>query len=147
MLEIAIVYILAKNLGNKVAAKGHKRFGYQLMLVALWIGGEIAGAVVGIVLQLAMRGGTVVQEERGFSWIGYLCALAGAAIGAFIAFAIANSLAPVQNDADFYEIDERRRDDDVRRAWRASEDRPLPDGDQIQQERPTPHREEDRIQE
>ena len=45
MLEIIIVYMLAKNIGNKVAAKGHKRFGYQLMLVALWIGGEIAGVM------------------------------------------------------------------------------------------------------
>jgi hypothetical protein len=146
MLEIAIVYILAKNIGNKVAAKGHKRFGYQLMLVALWIGGEIAGAIFGFVLQMVMAGGVAAPEERGFPWLGYLCALAGAALGAFIAFAIANSLAPVQDDADFYEIDERRRDDEVRRAWRASEDRPLPDADQIQ-ERPVSRQEEDRIQE
>ena len=146
MLEIFIVYRLAKRIGDKVAAKGHKRFGYQLMLVALWIGGEIAGAVVGIVLQLTMQGGPAVEEARGFHWMSYLCALAGAAVGAFIAFAIANSLAPVQDDADFYEIDDRRRDDEVRRAWRASEGRPLPDGDQIQQ-RPASRLEEDRIQE
>jgi membrane protein DedA with SNARE-associated domain len=146
MLEIFIVYRLAKSIGDKVAAKGHKRFGYQLMLVALWIGGEIAGMVVGIVLQLAMAGGVAEESETGFPWMAYLCALAGAALGAFIAFAIANSVAPVQNDDDFYQIDERRRDDEVRRAWRTAEDKPLPDGDQIQQ-RPALRSEEDRIQE
>jgi membrane protein DedA with SNARE-associated domain len=146
MLEIFIVYRLAKSIGDKVAAKGHKRFGYQLMLVALWIGGEIAGMVAGIVLQLAMAGGAGAEEEAGFPWMAYLCALAGAAIGAFIAFAIADSLAPVQDDADFYEIDERRRDDEIRRAWRTSEDKPLPNDDHIQG-RPASRREEDRIQE
>ncbi len=145
MLEIVIVYMLAKNIGNKVAAKGHKRFSYQLMLVALWIGGEIAGAVVGIILQLVMTSGAGVEEEPGFPWLTYVCALAGAALGAFIAFAIANGLSPVTADADFYEIDERRRDEDVRRAWRASDDRRLPESDQIQ-DRPNT-RQEDRIQE
>ena len=146
MLEIIIVYVLAKNIGNKVAAKGHRRFGYQLMLVALWIGGEITGAIFGFVLQTVMAGGVAAPEERGFPWMGYLCALAGAVIGALIAFAIANSVAAVQDDEDFYQIDERRRDDEVRRAWRAAEDKPLPNGDQIQ-EPPISRREEDRIQE
>jgi hypothetical protein len=78
--------------------------------------------------------------------VGYGGTLTGAVIGALIAFAVANSLAPVQDDEDFYEIDERRRDDDIRRAWRASDDRPLTNGDQIQ-ERPGSRQEEDRIQE
>jgi hypothetical protein len=146
MLEVIIVYFLAKNIGNKVAAKGHKRFGYQLMLVALWIGGEIAGAVVGLALQIMMAGATAPEDDAGFPWMGYLCALGGAVIGALIAFAIANSLTPVQNEDDFYEIDERRRDDEVRRAWRASDDRLLPEGDQIR-ERPTSRQQDERIQE
>jgi hypothetical protein len=146
MLEIVIVYVLAKNIGNKVAAKGHRRFSYQLMLVALWIGGEITGAIFGFVLQAVMANGVAAPEEQGFPWLGYLCALAGAVIGALIAFAVANSLAPVQNDDDFYEIDERRRDDEVRRVWRAGQDKPLADDDHIQG-RPASRRDEDRIQE
>jgi hypothetical protein len=52
----------------------------------------------------------------------------------------------VKDDADFYEIDERRRDDEIRRAWRTSEDKPLPNDDHIQG-RPASRREDDRIQE
>jgi hypothetical protein len=140
MLEIIIVYMLAKNLGNKVEAKGRKRIGYQLMLIGLWLGGEFTGAIFGSILQQVMGAGS------GFPLMAYLCALAGAAIGAVVAFAIVNGLPSVENDADFYQVDERRRDDEVRRAWRATEDRPPADGDQIQ-ERPVSRREDERIQE
>jgi hypothetical protein len=146
MLEIVIVYMLAKNIGNKVEAKGRKRFSYQLLLVALWIGGEIAGGVIGFILQAAMAGGVAPDDDNGFPWMGYLCALAGAALGAIIAFAIANNASPVQDDADFYEIDERGRDEDSRRVWREANDRPIANGDQIQ-ERPATRREDDRIRE
>ncbi len=145
MLEIIIGYVLAKNIGNIVAAKGHRRFGYQLMLVTLWIGGWITGAVFGSLRQQVITD-AAAQEGSGFPWLCYFCALAGATFGAFIAFAIANSLKPVENDEEVYEIDEGRRDDEVRRAWRAAEDKPLTEGDQIQ-ERPATRRGENRIKE
>ena len=146
MLEVIIVYMLAKNIGNKVEAKGRKRFSYQLLLVALWIGGEITGGVIGIILQAAMAGGVAPEEDAGFPWMGYLCALAGAALGAVIAFAIASNASPVQNDADFYEIDERGAMRSFAAVWREANDRPLANGDQIQ-ERPAVRREDDRIRE
>jgi len=142
MLEILLVWTLAKKIGNIVQNKGHARWGYQLLLVVLWIGGEVAGGIVGAIAQ---EGGG--QGEKGFPCMAYVCALVGAAIGAGIAFAIANGLANVKTDADFYQEDnyDRRRDDEVRRAWRTPEERPA-DTDAYQ-ERPTGRPADDRIQE
>ena len=142
MLEILLVWALAKKIGGIVAAKGHSRFGYQLLLVALWIGGELAGGVIGVLVQGAAGG-----EEQGFPCMAYICALLGAAAGAGIAFAIANGLANVKTDADFYRDDnyDRRRDEEVRRAWHAPQDRP-PDSDAYKSP-PAEREPDDRIQE
>jgi hypothetical protein len=70
MLQIIIVYVLARNIGNKVAAKGHRRFGYQLMLVALWVAGELVGGVIGMVLYQAMTLRDLGDEQPGFPWWG-----------------------------------------------------------------------------
>ncbi len=107
MLEIFLVWALAKKIGNIVQNKGHTRWGYQLLLVVLWIGGEVMGGIVGAIVQ---EGGD--QGESGFPLMAYVCALVGAAIGAGIAFAIATSLANVKTDADYYQDDDydRRRD-------------------------------------
>ena len=69
MLEILLVWTLAKKIGNIVQNKGHARWGYQLLLVVLWIGGEVAGGIVGAIAQ---EGGD--QGEKGFPCMVYVCA-------------------------------------------------------------------------
>jgi hypothetical protein len=50
MLEIFIVFRLCRALGNKLREKERSPLGYQFLLVASWIGGEIMGAIVGFVV-------------------------------------------------------------------------------------------------
>jgi len=78
MLEIFLVWRLAVRIGNQAAQKGFKKFGYQLMLVVLWICGELLSGVLGYV---------ILGEANSF-WITYILALLGAAFGAGIAFLI-----------------------------------------------------------
>ena len=139
MLEVILVWVLAKKIGGVVEAKGHTRIGYQLMLVAFWIGGEVAGGIVGAIVQ---SGASVGDGEQGFPCMVYICALLGAAAGAGIAFVIANGLANVKTDADLYRPDDyaRDRDEEIRRAWRAPQDRPGDGGDY---QRPPNEREPD----
>src|SRR5947209_6026754 len=95
MLKILILIGLARRLGAKVAEKGHKKLPYQLLLWFLWFGGEIVGAFLGAVVEVGLTG-------REPTILTYLFALGGAIVGAVVAFAIANSLAPVHRDDDFY---------------------------------------------
>jgi hypothetical protein len=97
MLEILLIIMLAKKIGAIVADKGYSRFPFQLMLVALWVGGEIVGGVIGYVVAAASSGR---GDEPTF--FVYLFALGGAAAGAIISFVIANSLRAQKTDEDFY---------------------------------------------
>jgi hypothetical protein len=92
MVELFILYSLAKKLGDQAEAKGRGRFGYQLLLWLFWFGGEFCGAMFGGAL--AAGGG---DGEPNMILV-YACALIGAVVGAFIAFAIVGSL-PDRNDA------------------------------------------------
>ncbi|MEO6392595.1 MAG: hypothetical protein ABIP75_12135 [Pyrinomonadaceae bacterium] len=86
MLEILALIHLTRRIGEIVAEKGRKTFGYKLMAVALWIGGEFVSAVLG----------AVIAQVMGWpSAIAYLFALIGAVIGAGIAFLIAKQLPPL----------------------------------------------------
>ena len=89
MLEIFLVWRLAVRIGNQAAQKGFKKFGYQLMLVVLWICGELLSGVLGYV---------ILGEANSF-WITYILALLGAAFGAGIAFLIMRLL-PKQSLSD-----------------------------------------------
>jgi hypothetical protein len=82
MLEILLLIYLCKHVGRKLRDKGRSPGMYQFLLVALWFGGEIFGAIVAVAV-LGLEGAG-----------GYLGALVGAPGGATIAFVIANSLPP-----------------------------------------------------
>ena len=133
MLEIIVVFVLARKIGKIVADKGRKRIGYQLMLVGFWLGGEFMGALVGAFIQAASGG----PAAREFSWPVYICALLGAATGAGIAFAIANSLPPLREDDDFYrgpgpgDYDGRDFDRNYGREWQRPDDQPPRGGEHI----------------
>ena len=83
MLEILAVLALMSYVGRIVAKKGYAKGKYQLMTAGLWIGGEIAGAVIGLLIT-----GSYSSPGLGV----YAIALIGAAIGAAIAYAHANNL-------------------------------------------------------
>jgi hypothetical protein len=96
MLEIAILYVMSKNIGDIVQAKGRMRIGYQLLLWLFWFGGELCGAFAGGALSVAGGG-----DEPNLILV-YGCALAGAVVGAVLAFAIAKGVPSLKADDDFY---------------------------------------------
>jgi hypothetical protein len=86
MLELIVIYVLCKKIGEILRGKGRNPLGYQVLTVLLWFGGEIAGAFVGILVEAIRQGGAV---EGGLNLFVYLFALGGAAVGAAISLAIA----------------------------------------------------------
>jgi len=86
MLEIIALVALTRHIGKMVEAKGHKPGKYKWMTVGLWIGGEIAGAIVGAIFAAA--------SDTGECLI-YIVALLGAAAGAVAAYLIAKNVAPL----------------------------------------------------
>ena len=47
MLEIVPIWIYGKRLGETAEDKGNKSWPFRLTFAAMWIGGEIIGAIVG----------------------------------------------------------------------------------------------------
>ena len=94
MLEIILLVMLCKRIGQIVRAKGLGAAKYQWATVGLWFGGEIAGGIFGGVIASA-------AGSDGFPLLAYVTALAGAALGAWGAYAIARSAAPAQGPAGF----------------------------------------------
>jgi len=86
MLEILALIGLTKTIGKIVEGKGYKSGGYKLLTVLMWFGGEILGAIIGA---MVAEGGESAQ------CLTYLFALAGAGLGAFGAYSIANSLTAI----------------------------------------------------
>jgi hypothetical protein len=154
MLEIILIIVCCRKIGQIVETKGRTKIGYQVMLVGFWIGGEICGAIVGAVLDVGMR----EPGQRGFSCLAYICALVGAAVGAGIAFAIANGLTPIPRDDEFYRgpddrFDIRRpeyRRGGADRGWPDAGPRLPADADQITDrpaQPPVERRDDDRVTE
>ena len=86
MLEVLLLVFLGKRIARMMRNKGRSPVGYVFMLVGLWIGGEILGAFGTAALAV---------DSGGPGFLPYIGALAGAALGATTAFAIAAALAPV----------------------------------------------------
>ncbi|HOU14901.1 MAG TPA: hypothetical protein PKZ84_17475 [Anaerolineae bacterium] len=80
MLEILALWALTKKIGAIAEAKGHKSGGYKVLTVVLWFGGELIGAVIGAFI------------GNGDTCATYAIAIAGAAMGAGIAYLIASGL-------------------------------------------------------
>lgn len=88
MLEILALLALTKRIGNIVEQKGHKSRWYKVLTVVLWFGGEIIGAILGVIL-------TAASESA--QCLIYLFALGGAVAGAGAAYLIAISLSPASS--------------------------------------------------
>ena len=80
MLEILALWALTTRIGKIVEARGHKGGWYKVLAVALWIGCELIGAIIG------------ASISKGDTCTTYGLAIAGAAIGAGISVLIANSV-------------------------------------------------------
>jgi hypothetical protein len=87
MLEIVIVWALAKKIAAIARRRGRAAAGYVVLFIFSWLFGEFAGAVCGAIA----AGG----EE---SLILYVFALAGAAAGALFAFVLVSSLPDVRRN-------------------------------------------------
>jgi len=132
MLEIFLLVCLARKLGNNAEAKGHGRFGYQLMLWLFWFFGEVGGAVVGAMVSASgVRG-----EPNKLAIYGF--ALVGAILGALLAFGLVEML-PNHNDVgvrrrsrsrSYLDRDFADYDDDYRTS-RAAESDPSPREERI----------------
>jgi hypothetical protein len=94
MIEILLLVALTRKIGRICEEKGRKAGGFKALTVLLWIGGEIFGAVIGVILLGA--------EDLGI----YLFALIGAAVGAGISVLIANNLTPVQTESSSFSSSE-----------------------------------------
>ena len=78
MLEIfALIYLTKKN-GNIAKEKGHSKGSYIFLTIALWFGGEIIGAIIGV----------MITEGMG----AYIFAFIGAIMGAIISYQIVKNL-------------------------------------------------------
>ena len=78
MLEILLVVWMCRKMADGLRAKGRQPAGYCTLLVLFWFGGEIVAGLIGMAL---------TNEPI----VAYGAALAGAAVGALGAFAIARS--------------------------------------------------------
>jgi hypothetical protein len=97
MIEIIVLYILAGKIGKIVQSKGRKKIGYQLMLIGMWIGGEVLGAIIGGVVA------AIADMEEAGGLLAVAFALGGAITGAVIAFQIAKSLSSLDSEEEeFY---------------------------------------------
>jgi hypothetical protein len=100
MLEIIILFFVTRKLGAKVRARGHDALPYQMLVVVLWLVGEVVGAIGG---NICAR---VICYRGGELYLIVACALAGAILGATIVFSITDRLPdqrPVENDHEEYE--------------------------------------------
>ncbi len=83
MLEIVILFFLARSVGEIVRSKGRQAGWYQVLAVVLWIGGELTGGVIGGIVG--------ALTDTGMA-LAYVFALLGAAVGAGISLLVARSL-------------------------------------------------------
>src|SRR5262249_16737476 len=88
MLEIIVLFRLGRNIAARARDKGRRGTPFVLLLLALWFGGEIVGAVAGVVLSQVLNG-----RREPSALLIYVVALAFATIGAVIAFKVVNSQA------------------------------------------------------
>jgi hypothetical protein len=84
MLELFLLYMICKKMGESLRAKKRKPFLFQLMLVALWFGGEFTGAVVVTVIHM------MTSRDPAPMGMVYGVAILGGVLGAIAAFTIAH---------------------------------------------------------
>jgi hypothetical protein len=84
VLEIVVVFLLARHNGRMVEGKGLRGTMYRWGTVGFWFGGEILGSIIGL-----------AASGRHSTALGiYLFALLGAALGAVLAYLWAKQASP-----------------------------------------------------
>jgi hypothetical protein len=101
MLEIILLIVLSIQIAKITKAKGRNPAGWVVMLIGLWIGGEILGGLIGAFGSLIASGGE--EPNLVAALVG---ALIGAATGAIITFSVVNSLAPLRRDDEYWQAPE-----------------------------------------
>ena len=119
MLEIFVIIAVSQKIAAMMKEKNRGAAGFIVLFVILWLGGEIVGAIVGV-LATELNDGPV---NDGFPLVPYFFALIGAAIGGTIGYVIPASLSPLEDparrrfddfdDEDEYERERRRRKRDA----------------------------------
>jgi hypothetical protein len=110
MLDIIVLLVLTKSIGRIAANKGHSKTHYQILLVALWFGGELLGFILGMVF-----GSHFSDDEDAGLLIGAACGIGCAILGAVTAFLIAKNLEPATAEDEFF------RRADYGETWRERE--------------------------
>lgn len=88
MLEVIVIYFLAKKIGSICEEKGHEPGKYKIIAALLWIVGEIGGMVIGFMM---------LGFESGMSFVLFFT-ITGGILGAILSFIIANSLPDQSED-------------------------------------------------
>lgn len=86
MIEIIVLWQLGRRIADRARARGRGGGLYVLLLLALWFFGEFAGGLSALVVMAAVGD----KEADYFPIVVYVAAIAGAAAGAWITFAIAS---------------------------------------------------------
>jgi hypothetical protein len=91
VVELIVIIGLARSIVSRCKAKGRSAAGWVVLYFVLWLGGEIIGGVIGLLLS----GGKI---DSGAA----VCGLVGAAVGILIAFIIVNNLPTVETEEEYY---------------------------------------------
>ena len=100
MLEIFCLIALGKKIAANARAKDWSGGAAVVVLVALWFGGEIAGAIAGVVGLMILN-----PADEPNLLVLIACGIAGAAVGAAVAFAVV-ALLPTPQYEEFEEYEE-----------------------------------------
>src|SRR5262245_37872026 len=124
MLEIALLFVLSKQINAMAKRRDIVGWPFVILLIALWIIGELTGAVAGVIV-LGDNG------ADGFNLAIIPFAIPGAAIGAGLTFAIVAVIPKRTHEYDG-ELDRSRRramdeDDDFDRPIRPRDERGVDD--------------------
>jgi hypothetical protein len=111
-MDLAILIGLCFLLNKMLKAKGRSPAGYILLLVVLWLGGDVFGAVVGLVLSGFLG---VALPDPTCLFIIAACALPAAAAAAAVPFVIVLNLSTIPDEFALREPDYNDRD------WRDSD--------------------------
>jgi len=99
MLEIMILLILSRNLGSRLRVKGYAAGPFQVLMVVLWLIGEVFGGVLGYFCSRAIAG------HQGNLPLILACAIGGGLLGATSVFALTDRLPHVRISAPVAEQD------------------------------------------
>ncbi|MFT7613314.1 MAG: hypothetical protein ACI9J3_002286 [Parvicellaceae bacterium] len=87
MLEIFGLIFLSKKIGGIASDKGHSRGLFIALTIIAWVGCEIAGVLIGL----------IVFEDEGILMYGL--GLLGAALGVLVVFVLASSIGENQKQS------------------------------------------------